>query len=367
MTLRIWARIAPLAAVLTAGPLLTAACGGEPGSEDETGTDGQEVTASQCLAQSRCPIDAYGRAVVNGGTTCTPASSTPRRGQRNAYGQTRYYQCIGAPAPGTVGGGWLEISPHTRFAEAKTEAGVSLNKALCDVVAPLYDSAGNLRYRPLFYTGFQVNNSTALLTRIDGMDLVWDLYNEQFATFIYSGKGARLSLLGVGAGAYFGFGVSSNHTGVISAWKGFFKTQEAGLQIPVLDQFGLGIGVGASYFQAHERDNIAACPNPCTWGVGVGGSVGIEPPAISPPFTYAGTTAEWRAWNDQTQLRALGRPVYNQSGSYYVDTKGRLPGVGTALHMGASMPGGNSSIELGKAMAIAVALLKEFDYNDVCR
>ncbi len=103
-------------------------------------------------------------------------------------------------------------------------------------------------------------------------DMVWDLYNQQFATFDSRGAGYHSSLLSLGADVHSGIAWGDNDN-VLAAWGGYFLNANASVS-PFKAMPFLGVGAGA--FVSAKTSNIGTpspdVPPDATFGF-VGGGV----------------------------------------------------------------------------------------------
>lgn len=102
-----------------------------------------------------------------------------------------------------------------------------------------------------------------------GVDLVWDLWNEQFAVYAYPQGGLSYFNISAGAQVYTGFGFGnggSPHPHIHSAWSGWFRGASASFGIDVFRLLSLEASV--SYFESPDRSTVGGL-------VGVGASVSV--------------------------------------------------------------------------------------------
>lgn len=98
-----------------------------------------------------------------------------------------------------------------------------------------------------------------------GVDLVWDLWNEQFAAYAYPQGGLSYFNISAGVTAYAGFGFGL-HDHVHSAWSGWFRGGTAAIELSVYRLISLEGSL--SYFESPDRSTVGGL-------VGVGASVGV--------------------------------------------------------------------------------------------
>ncbi len=102
-----------------------------------------------------------------------------------------------------------------------------------------------------------------------GMDLVWDLWNEQFAVYVYPQGGLSYFNISAGAQVYTGFGFGNGgqpHPHIHSAWSGWFRGASASFGVDVFKLLSLEASV--SYFESPDRSTVGGL-------VGAGASVSV--------------------------------------------------------------------------------------------
>ena len=114
---------------------------------------------------------------------------------------------------------------------------------MCGVLRPLK----NLDH-PYYVQGVQAQGGAVAVGNV-GIDVVFDLWNQQAATFYYGGGGLG-NLLGGGVSAYTGYGFG-NKSSVIDAWSGIFASGSLSATIPLTK-----VGVGASGFSSDDGSLI---------------------------------------------------------------------------------------------------------------
>lgn len=151
---------------------------------------------------------------------------------------------------------------------------------VCDVLGAL----GGVEHA-YFFVGGSVSGG-AVVAGTAGVDVVWDLWNQQAATFGYLGGGVS-SLVGAEASAYSGYGFGDKSS-VIDAWSGTFITGSLSGGLPVLK-----LSVGASGF---------ASPDGSLIGGAVSVTVGFD--FIPTPVDGSLTAGKWTPFDGGT--KALG-------------------------------------------------------------
>ncbi|MCR9159677.1 MAG: hypothetical protein ACE37F_04960 [Nannocystaceae bacterium] len=190
-----------------------------------------------------------------------------------------------------------------------------------------------------------------------GMDLVWDLWNEQFAVYAYPQGGLSYFNISAGAQVYTGFGFG-NHPHIHSAWSGWFRGAQAAVNIDVFKLISLEGSV--SYFESPDRSTVGGL-------VGVGASVSV--PRIRDVLrlplgaSAAGVAAGfWTPVDNATRGLSRANPVFmrpaaNERNHAVVNLE---PGRwGVTLHLAQTL--GTSALTPGFTFyASAVSLLKEY-------
>lgn len=147
---------------------------------------------------------------------------------------------------------------------------------VCDVLRPF----GGLEHA-YFFVGASVTGA-AIATGTGGVDLVWDLWNKQAATFGYVGGGIT-SLVGGEAGAYMGYGFG-NKSSVVDAWSGVFISAGLSAGLPVLK-----LAAGASGFSSPDASIVGGAVNV---------SIGFD--FIPTPVDGAFIVGKWTPWDGAT-------------------------------------------------------------------
>lgn len=155
---------------------------------------------------------------------------------------------------------------------------------ICDALSPL----AGLEH-PYFFVGASVAGG-AVATAQGGVDIVWDLWNQQSAAFMYGGGGLT-SLAGVEAAVYSGYGFG-NKSDVIDAWSGQFNTASLSVGLPVLN-----LSAGGSGF---------ASPDGSVIGGAVSVSIGLN--WIPSPVNGGIVVGFWAPFNDATS--AMGSRLW---------------------------------------------------------
>jgi hypothetical protein len=158
---------------------------------------------------------------------------------------------------------------------------------LCNVLRPLAALQS-----PYFFAGLS-GNVTGIRRLLDGgVDIVFDLRNQQAALFHYHGTGYS-NLVGIEANAYSGyaFGRKAN---VLEAWSGDFQSADATVEVPFLN-----IGVGGKIFRA---------PDNSLFGGAAVATIGLN--ALGPYGAIEVSVDEghWTAWDGAT--RAYGKSLW---------------------------------------------------------
>lgn len=190
-----------------------------------------------------------------------------------------------------------------------------------------------------------------------GMDLVWDLWNEQFAVYVYPQGGLSYFNISAGAQVYTGFGFG-NHPHIHSAWSGWFRGAQAAFNVDVFKLISLEGSI--SYFESPDRSTVGGL-------VGAGASVSVPrirdilrlPLGASAAGVEAGY---WTPFDAGTRRFARGkqiipRPAANGRNHQIVNLE---PGRwGVTLHL-AEVLGPNPLTAGFMFYASAVSLLKEY-------
>ncbi len=205
------------------------------------------------------------------------------------------------------------------YQEASTAQQASVPQA-CDVLAA-WTSADINPLNGYIVIGMNVDGTAAGGNLTGGVDLVWDLWNEQFAAFTFSGGGVKVpQVLSIGVGGYAGIATApGGKRDVIDAWSGAFNNVSAAIEVPGV---GLFSGGGQGY----------ASPDGSLFGVAVGGGVGFS--LGSPGFEAGFGVGDWSANNELTGALSydLG---YTQTitGKDYLELSSG-PGTTMARHFG---------------------------------
>jgi hypothetical protein len=177
----------------------------------------------------------------------------------------------------------------------RTQSGLPplVKKKICAYLKPLMRS--HAFEHPYFYVGASLH-AAGVVGVIGGVDGVWDLYDQQAATFYYSGRTIETGIsVGQTVSAGIGFGAKAN---VLDAWSGHFDSVGAEVGIPFVSWFSAGLG----YFRSPDRSIE-----------GVNGTVSLSQ-GLTPPVTVAVTSANWTPYDAGTQKLAssfLGFPKYS--------------------------------------------------------
>jgi hypothetical protein len=190
-----------------------------------------------------------------------------------------------------------------------------------------------------------------------GIDLVWDLWNEQFAAYVYPQGGLSYFNISAGAQIYTGFGFG-NHPHIHSAWSGWFRGAQASFNVDVFKLISLEGSI--SYFESPDRATVGGL-------VGAGASVSVPrirdvlrlPLGASAAGVEAGY---WTPLDAATRRFARGKQVFmrraaNDRNHAVVNLE---PGRwGVTLHLGEVL--GLNPLSSGFMFyASAVSLLKEY-------
>lgn len=200
-----------------------------------------------------------------------------------------------------------------------------------------------------------------------GIDLVWDLWNEQFSVLTYPEDAIAWPSVGAGLTAYAGFGFGK-HDDVHQAWSGQFNSAEASIGIDVWKL--VSIQGQVSYFESPKRTTVGGL-------AGVTASVSV--PEISKIFrlpldaSLAVTEGHWTPFDAATRMYFL--PIIRGSRLRRlspVEVAGRPPksyfGVDLApanvwavpLHLAAVLGPLNPLVPGFALYASTVALVKEY-------
>jgi hypothetical protein len=192
--------------------------------------------------------------------------------------------------------------------------------------------AGNIAEPHRSYICFgghvSLNGTVPILS--GGVDLVWDLWNEQFSAFYYTSKALALStLLGGSVSAYlaFGFGRFPN---VHAAWSGEFNSAAASVAVPGLKWGKIGVSAGVSGFASPDFAMVGGAAN-----VMVEGSLCIKLSDVL-PGSISVATGDWSPWNQLTELMSFGFPIRNVNGNKIIGLEAGVTGV--ARHMAFCIP-----------------------------
>jgi hypothetical protein len=190
-----------------------------------------------------------------------------------------------------------------------------------------------------------------------GIDLVWDLWNEQFAVYVYPQGGLSYFNISAGAQVYTGFGFG-NHPHIHSAWSGWFRGAQASFGVDVFRLISLEGSI--SYFESPDRSTVGGL-------VGAGASVSVprirEVLRLPLRASAAGVEAGfWTPFDAATQRfgrgkQSLRRPAANNQNHLIVNLE---PGRwGVTQHLGEVL--GLNPLSAGFMFyASAVSLLKEY-------
>lgn len=185
-----------------------------------------------------------------------------------------------------------------------------------------------------------------------GIDLVWDLWNEQFSAFTYPSLGLSSDVAAsVGGAVHVGFG-TGRFDGVHSAWSGTFHSVEYSLSVDIWRVVSL----------SGQIQGFTSPDGTMVGGLVGGGASASVPDSLSKmiKFPLGGTavaaTGEWTPYDQLTALMAGNRRGDLVQGRYaYLNLEeGEL---GVATHMVSVMGVTPLSLALG-AYAIAVAMAK---------
>jgi hypothetical protein len=150
----------------------------------------------------------------------------------------------------------------------------------CDALRPLAALES-----PYFFAGIVGKAATVETIADGGVDLVFDLRNQQASLFHYHSHGYQ-NLVGVEASVYGGWAFGDKAS-VIDAWAGTFQTAEASLEVPFLK-----LSAGGTIFRS---------PDNSIWGAAA--QVGIGLNALGPlsTVTVAASEGEWTPWDAATK------------------------------------------------------------------
>lgn len=190
-----------------------------------------------------------------------------------------------------------------------------------------------------------------------GVDLIWDLWNEQFSAFYYVEAAAGLPQYAVGANVYtgFGFGMCDD---VHDAWSGTFLSAEVGFEI-------------SAWRFAQLSANVQAFRNPSGSFVGglVGAGASLSLPAsvtglmrLPLGLSAAASVGEWYAYDQLTRRlhssRISGARVRRGSGGMLIDLS---PGMfGVASHLEHVLGLTNPLLPTYALYAIGVSFVKSY-------
>ncbi len=251
----------------------------------------------------------------------------------------------GCPAPGAEGiSGTKSIAPLAGPRVA--------GRTLCSTLRPL-SGLGN----PYFFMGASAN-ATAIRKLFDGgVDLVFDLRNQQAALFHYHNDGYS-NLVGIEANVYtgYGFGRKAN---VIDAWSGEFQSADATVELPVLN-----IGVGGNIFRAPDNSII---------GGAVEATIGFN--ALGPLGTVevSASEGEWTPWDNATRVygRSLFLARYREGSARFHGKQHAYLQFNGTRDLGVALVQTGGVVLGGQAAAYgaAVAALKKsgLTYEQMCR
>jgi hypothetical protein len=209
--------------------------------------------------------------------------------------------------------------------------------------------------RAYICVGGSVARSGRLMAQVNvGVDLVWDLWNEQFSAFGYTGSGLTLSSsYGASASTYaaLAFGRFDN---VHQAWSGRFDSIGVSAAIPGLRWGRLGFSAGLAGFTS-PGGTLRGVATSLTLSRGI-------PLPIPVPADLTVATGLWTPFDPLTRALSRGRPLHQ-----YTSPGRRGPSVivglergilGVSSHMGAIVPDAGGVFANLRAYAIAVSVLK---------
>lgn len=158
-----------------------------------------------------------------------------------------------------------------------------LNYRFCDALRPLAALES-----PIFFVGANAGASGIDIEELDGggVDLAFDLKNQQAALFHYHTDGVQ-NLIGLGASVYAGwaFGDKPN---IIDAWSGEFQAGSASIDVPLLK-----LSAGGSIFRS---------PDNSLWGAAASLGIGFN---LLPATLEVGVSeGDWTAWDAATNAYA---------------------------------------------------------------
>ena len=165
---------------------------------------------------------------------------------------------------------------------------------LCDALAPFADLDS-----PYFFVGASAKVAFFKSIAHAGVDMVFDLENQQAAAFKYNNQGYQ-NLIGVEASTYLGYGFGTKNN-VLDAWSGEFQTAERTAEVVGVLGF-LGLSVGGFIFRS---------PDNSIWGGAAEAGFGAN--ALGPVKKLSGVELAvsegfWTPWDSLT--KAIGKTLY---------------------------------------------------------